>query len=322
MSKKEIEDKFFFGKDANIDGIENSNALDQKEYYEILQLGKQLSNKNFSQKSNKEKVFYNTLKNINKYEGGDNMKKSNKNKHFIIKVASIALVCILGISSMKTAFAQELVDKIVKTITLGHITIFQDEPNLEKTFIVPEEFKGKIFDKDGNPVEVFLSGEFKQIYTSEGDEIANIDLETGEILTVNQEELLEEEILIVKDVDKLNDYTCFEVILPRYLPEGYEFDKAEFFKDEAGVVADSKYIELYFTNGKSKEYIYIQQRFADGETAYAAGGEKVEEIKINGIDAVMYNDRNIDWEDNGVLYMLTGRKITKNELIKIAESFK
>jgi len=78
---------------------------------------------------------------------------------------------------------------------------------------------------------------------------------------------------------------------------------------------------MFFTNDKTGEYIYMQQRFADEETAYETGAKKVEKININGVDALLY-DNNLDWEDNGVIYMLNGRGIAKDELIKMGESFK
>ena len=141
--------------------------------------------------------------------------------------------------------------------------------------------------------------------------------------TKEAEKMRKEGILVVKDPNEFNNYTCFNVVLPSYLPEGFEFDRAEFYEDENGVVENTKYIGLYFTNEKTGKYIYMQQRFADEETAYAGGAKKVEEIKINGVDAVFYDDRNIDWEANGVIYALSGRgEITKDELIKIAESIK
>lgn len=321
MNKKKIDDKFFVELDDYINGIEILNSSQEKEYYEILELGKKLAGNDFSENSNKEEVFSKTFKKLNINEGEDNMNKSNKTKKSLMKVASIALICILGISTMQTSFAQDLVAKIVKTISLGHITVIEEYTG-EESFPIPEEFKGKIFDKDGNLIEIF-SADIDKIYTADGDEIANLDMGNGKIITVDQQEkMIEEDILVVKDINKLNEYTCFEVILPSYLPEGYEFDRAGFFKDSNGIVEDSKYIELYFTNAKTGEYIYMQQRFADEETGYATGGENVQEIKINGVDAVMYNDRNIDWEYNGVLYMLNGRGIVKSELIKMAESFK
>lgn len=127
----------------------------------------------------------------------------------------------------------------------------------------------------------------------------------------------------MKDFNKLKDYTCFDVILPNYLSEGYELDRAEFYRDEDGVVENSKYMGLYFTNEKTGKYIYMQQRFADEEAAYETGAEKVEIVKINDVDALLYDDRNIDWEANGVIYALSSRgEISKSELIKIAESIK
>lgn len=324
MSKKSIEDKFSMDIDAYFNGIEKQNNLESEEYSELLELGKSLADKDFSKNSNKEEVFNKTLKNISKYKGESIMKKSNKFKHIITKVASFALVCILGFSAMQTSFAQDVVGKIVKTISLGHIVIYEDEhtEGVEQ-YPVPDKLKGKIFDKDGNPLEV-IPRNIEKIFTVDGEEIDSVDHLTGEIKTVVEEEKLRQENnLIVKDSGKLNDYTCFNVILPSYLPEGYEFDRAEFYKGENGIVEDSKYISLYFTNGKAEEYIFMNQRFADEETAYETGGENVEELKINGVDAVMYNDRNIDWEANGVIYGLSGRgRITKDELIKIAGSIK
>jgi hypothetical protein len=323
MGKKGIEDRFAIEMDAYLKGIKSSNKLESEEYNELLELGKALADKDFSESSNKEKVFNKTLENIDKYKGEGIMKKSKGTKHPITKVASFALVCILGLSLMQTSFAQDVVDKIVRTISLGHITIYEGESSEIESYPVPEQFKGKVFDKDGNPLEVLPMGNRENIYTSDGEKIASFDFSTGEIITVAQKEKeREEQNLIVKNPSELNDYTCFNVILPSYLPEGYEFDRAEFFKDENGIVENTKHIILYFTNEKTGKDIYMQQRFADEEAVYETGSDKVEQIEINGVDAITYNDGNIDWEANGVIYMLNGRDIAKNELIKIAESIK
>ena len=323
MSKKSIEDLFSKEIDAYANGIERSKKIQSEEYNELLELGKNLMDNDFSKSSNKGKVFDRTLKNINNM-GDGTVKKSNKARRTITKVASIALVCILGFSIMQTSFAQEVVGKIVKTISLGHITIFEEEPleNMEPV-PVPAELQGKIFDKDGKPVEELSVDKPQKIYTVDGEEIAYIG-SNGEIITVAEDEKMrEEEYLVVKDSNELNDYTCFNVILPSYLPEGFEFDRAEFYKDENGIVEDTKYINLYFTNEKTGKFIWMQQRFADEETGYVTGANKVEEVKINGIDAIISDDKDIDWEANGVLYSILGRgEITRAELIKIAESIK
>lgn len=318
MSKKSMKDNFGNGLDDYFNGAET------EESEELLEIVKALENKDFSEISNKEEVFNKTLENINKHKGEDTMKKSNKFKHPIVKVASFALVGLLSISLMQTSFAQEVVGKVLKTISLGHIVVFEDEFLETESHPIPDEFKGKIFDKDGNEIKEFTPSDFKNVYTADGEEIAYIDIETGEVVTIAESERQwEEDTLIVKDPNELNNYTCFDVILPSYLPEGYKFEKAEFYKGENGIVENSKYIDLYFTNEKTGKSIYMQQRFADEETGYATGGTNVEEIKINGVDAVFYSNRNIDWESNGVLYGLSGRgEIDKSELIKIAESIR
>ncbi len=329
MKGKKLEEKFSAEIDAYLNGttkIDKSSKPSSEEYNELLEIGKMLADQDFSKNSNKEEIFKKTLKNIDRYKGEDNMKKVNKIRRPIAKVASFALVCILGISLMQTSFAQNFMDKVVKTITLGHITIVQDEPET-KSYPIPDELKGKVFDKDGNPVEVFSKD--KKIYTADGEEIVGFDFEReGIIITAAQaqqeNEMMKEKTLIVKDPNKLNNYTCFNVILPSYLPEGFKFDKAEFYKENKDdIVENSKYISLYFANEKTGEYIYMQQRFADEETAIEAGAEKIEKLKINGVDAVLYGDRNLDWETDSVMYMLSGRGvISKGELIKIAESIK
>ncbi|MDD2447727.1 MAG: DUF4367 domain-containing protein [Tissierellia bacterium] len=317
MNHKDYEDRFSDDMDNYINGKENLN-IENEDYKELLELGKTLSNNNFSKNSNKEKIINTSLENIKKYKGADNMKKSKK---MIIRAASLALVCILGVTTMRTSFAQELADKIANFISIGHVTVYEDPIYDEGEIIqVPEELKGKIFDKEGNLIEEFTVGNPPAIYTADGEKIAFIETETMKIVTEAEVEK-ENNNLLVKDVNKLNDYTCFEVILPSYLPEGYEFDRAEFFRDGNEVVENTKYISIYFTNDETGEYIYMQQRFADEETAYETGGQKVEQLKINGADAILY-DNNLDWEDNGVIYMLNGRGIPRDELIKTAESFK
>ncbi|SHI13192.1 DUF4367 domain-containing protein [Sporanaerobacter acetigenes] len=323
MNKRNIEGMFSKEMDAYANGIERSKKVQSEEYNELLELGKKLTDNDFSKNSNKEEVFNKTLKNINKYRGEDNVKKSNKTRHNVAKVASFALVCILGFSIMQTSFAQDFVNKIVKTISLGHITIVQEEPSDVKSCPVPAELKGKIFDKDGKPVEELSVDKLQKIYTVDGEEIAYIG-SNGEIITVAEDEKMrEEEYLVVKDSNELNDYTCFNVILPSYLPDGFTFDRAELYKDEDGTVENSKYIDLYFTNEKTGKYIFMQQRFADEETGYVTGANKVEEVKINGVDTIISDDRDIAWEANGVLYNILGRgEITRAELIRIAESIK
>lgn len=324
MEKKRLEDMFSTDIDAYLKGIKRLDSTQSEEYIRLLELGKTMADRDFSKDSDKHKVFERALRNINKYRNGeDTLKKSNKTKGIVTKVASFALVCVLGFSLMQTSFAQGVVDRIVRTISLGHITIFESEPSDIKSVPVPDKLKGKIFDKDGNPLEVLSTEHADEIYTADGERIAYID-SNGDIVTENEHEKAKaDECLIIKDPNQLNNYTCFDIKFPSYLPEGYKFTEAEFFKDENGVVENSKFAGLYFTNEETGKFIYMQQRVAEEDTGYVTGSDKVEELKINGQDAVLYGNSNLDWEYNGVIYMLVGRgEIAKDELIKIAESIK
>lgn len=312
--KRSIEDKFSIDMDAYFNGIEEIDKTSDGDYNELLELGKTLANKDFSKASNKEVVYNKTLKNIEEHREYNDMKKSNKFRKVAVSAASLAIVCVVF---SQTSFAKNLVEKV---INLGHITVFQMELSKAKEIAIPDNLKGKIFDKNGKPITVF-SRDTGKIYTASGEQIESFI--GGKIITVAERKKMMEYALTVRDSTSLNKYTCFNVILPSYLPENYKFEKAGFFKDKKGNIAN-KYIDLYFTNEKTGKYIYMQQRFADKETSYQmASDEKVEKIKVNGVEAVITGNRIIDWEVNGVLYNLSGRgEITKAELVKIAESIK
>ncbi|AFS79689.1 hypothetical protein Curi_c26960 [Gottschalkia acidurici 9a] len=321
MNKKSIEDRFSIDMDTYLNGTKNESQLKSEEYNELLELGKKLVDNDFSKDSNKEAVFNKALKNINEYKGDNIMKSSRKSKRLTTIAASITLVCVVSVSLTQTSFGQDLMGKVIKKISLGHIAAIQEEASKQESFVVPSELKGKIFDEDGNEVKEFSKKYKGKYYTSDGEEIE--DMSGGTITTVAEyEKERKETTLVVKNSDELNKYTCFNVILPSYLPEGYEFDRAEFYKNADGVVKGTKYIDLYFKDGKKE--IFMQQRFADEETGYVDGTDgKIEKIKINDVDAILMDNRNIDWEYNGVIYGISGRgEVTKSELIKIAESIK
>ncbi|MBV7273455.1 DUF4367 domain-containing protein [Clostridium sp. PL3] len=319
MNKKSIESKFSIDIDAYFNGIKHIDEPQDGEYNEILKLGKALADKDFSRNSNKKAVFNKTLKNINQSKEEEVMKNSNKIRKISVAAASFVIVC--GVFS-QTSFAKDLAEKVINKISLGHITAVQSEG--PSSMDVPANLKGKIFDKNGKALTV-VTKDTGKVYTESGEEIAKVS--NGKILTATEvkakDEKEKENILVIKDVGNLNKYTCFDVKLPSYLPKDYKFDRAEFYKGKDGSVS-KKYIDLFFTNEKTGKYIYMQQRFADEETKYEDGTDgKIEKIKVNGIDAILYDNRSIDWETNKVLYGLSGRgEFGRDELIKIAESIK
>ena len=285
---------------------------------ELQILESQLYSQDFSLVSNKEKVRKNVLTKVNRKEAIA-MKKTISMK----KISGIVAAALIGTALLsQTAFAKEIMENIVKMISLGNIEVVQYEtPDIE-SYPFPQVLEGKLFDQEGKPVTTF-DKEIEAVYTKDGEKIVDIDMNTGKLTTEKEEALYEaNNTLIVKDKNLLNQYTCFEVKLPSYLPEGYVFDRAEFYKEADKEVKDSKYISLYFLNQATGESIYMQQRHADEETAYSIGTDEiVEEVQVSGIKAIMTGENSIDWEANGVLYgMSTQGKIDKEQLIKIAES--
>lgn len=321
MSKLSIEDQFSNEMDDYLSGIDISHKSGYEEDHILLELGMNLASKDFSKDSNKEAVLKKIQKNMNVNKGDSIMKKVNRFRRIAVVAASLAIVCTV---MMQTTFAQDLIVKIKNSISLGHITALQVEQHREETYPVPDKLKGKLFDKEGKLIEEFTEENQGKMYTADGEKIVDWTKE-GEIITEAQKEKMDKEkYLVVKNIDELNKYTCFNVILPSYLPEGCKFDRAQFYKDENGTVSNSKYVDLYFTNELTGKYIWMQQRFADEETGYefSTDGE-IEKVKVNEVDAVICDGKSIDWEANGVLYGLFGKgEISKDELIKIAESIK
>lgn len=281
------------------------------EEFQDLAIG--LSKIDFSKESNKDFVFNATIKNIS-------CKRNNKiNK---IKKTGIAVASLLIVSTIlaQTTFAKELVDNIIKTISLGHFSAIQYNDSKKEEYIIPDSLKGKIFDKNGNVLEK-ITKYIDGIYTKGGEKIVNWNAADGSVTTEKQEkeeeEKAKENTLTITDSSKVNGYTCFEVKLPSYLPDGYKFEKAEFYKDS------DKYATLYFINQETGKEIYVQQRFACEDTkATLATDGNIENIKINGVDAILEDERNIDWEANNVVYFLSCKDIGKDEVVKIAESIK
>lgn len=125
--------------------------------------------------------------------------------------------------------------------------------------MIPEELRGKIFDSNGNALVTFdAAQEASEIYNADGEKIVGFN--DGKLITQSEKDQVKSEMLIVKDSAKLNEHTVFKVGLPEYLPEGYVFDRAEFYKNESGEVKNSKYIDLYFVKETTDEVIFMQHR--------------------------------------------------------------
>ncbi|URZ16551.1 hypothetical protein [Clostridium felsineum] len=317
MNKKDIESKFSSDIEDYIDGVEKINTCKDKEYNELFKLGKTLANKDFSKKVNKSYVYEKCLENINKKKGEDNMKKSN----ILMKAGAAAVVFVVaGAAFMQTSFAKDFSEKILKQISVDRISAVkvQVEKSVKNKDAVPENLKGKLFDKNGKVITKLTKENKDQLYTKDGEKIS--DFSNGKIVTVKEREESTYTITAVKDVNK---YTCFKVTLPAYLPSGYKFDRAVLYKDNKGNFNNNKYITMYFKNPKKSNEMFLQERLSCEETKYSmAGDDDIKKIKINNVNAILSGGRSIDWEYNKCLYSLILKGVSVNELEKIAESIK
>lgn len=299
----------------------HTNKLFEEIDEDVKDIAELLKSQDFSQSSNKLVVRSKIITQLNKRE-----RRTMK----LSKRTSIAFaVAIIGtMSLMQTTFAQEAIENIKQILTTGHIVAHVEE---DEEMAVPESLQGKLFDKDGNAVAVITSNE--DLYTKDGEKVGYADIKTGEVLNEAQAKERESkedaekqaETLVIKEADQLSNYTCFEVKLPTYIPEGFTFDRGEFYKGESSEVKDSKYASIIFKNAETGKEIYMQQRFACEETAYEMGVDQdAKMVIINGHDAILEKQGNISWETEEVMYSISGRKagLTQDDVVKMAESIK
>jgi hypothetical protein len=323
MNSKELQQKFSADLAESINGAEN-DLKGSGEYLELLELGRVLAHKDFSEGSDQTAILNKARRAYIGQEKEKEMRTNYNLKRPAVIVATLLVVGTLSITFVQPSFAQELLSKILHTINLGHILAHEVEYS-ENYNVIPDELKGKIFDRNGNALQSLdAANKLDGIYTANGERI--VDIVNGEPLTQagmdKEKEIEEEGKLIVKDSSKLNEYTLFDVGLPEYLPAGYTFDRAEFYKETNSEVS-GKYIDLYFVNEATNEKISMQQRYADEETAYEMSTDgTIEKVEINGVDAVLVNGIGLDWEANGVLYGVTSASLDKDDLVKVAASIR
>jgi hypothetical protein len=215
------------------------------------------------------------------------MKTKNRFKTPTIVLSAALFMGLLSITIAAPSFAQNIVDKVLASFNLGHIQVSQMETPTSLPPLSEVE-------QENNKIKMMKVGE------KETDD---------DTLSLNN----------FSDVDK---YANFDVLLPTYLPEGYTFDRAELYKNDEGQIS-GKYVNLYFTNKETKGTIYMQQRFPDEETAFAASTDgKLEQLMINGATAILMDNHKLNWETENALYSLSSKDITKADLITLAESIR
>lgn len=297
-------------------GTTSGAAGKPREYTELLKLGLALSRADLDEEKHREAV---KRKAMPQEHGSRTSLQGRSRSRFRKTGGMLAASCLVAVLLLApTSFARDWAGRIISTISLGHISVSQVERPADVGEIMPEELKGKLFTKNGEPVTEW-NGRQEPFYTADGEEIAGFT--DGKIVTKKEMKASENSAIRITDPAQIGTYIVFQAGLPGYLPEGFAFDRAEVY--EAG----NKYLNVYYTNPATGGLIFIQERMADEETAYATSTEeKVQKAKVGGVEAIITGNRSIDWEIDGVLYsIMTGKsgiKLEGQDLIRMAESMK
>ncbi len=264
----------------------------------------------------------NTMKNINK-----------PHKKFSVgKLSALAACVALVVAFSQTAIAKDFLSNIITNVSTGHNQFFKiDDSNRKMT--LPKEVRGKFFDKEGNPVTEYRSGD--KLYDAEGNEISDVPRYITETLGIDtltmngakvkvQVKPSDKDVLkeaeekgenVVYDIEKINDSLNFTAKLPDYVPENFEF---------FGATADGDYLFLYYREKETGSFFAIHERAINDETAFQSSTDgSLIETTVNGNKAVLMDGDCLDWETDGIAIGVMGRNvISTTDVYKVADSIK
>ncbi len=253
------------------------------------------------------------------------MSKLKRNNKSIKKsIAVLGTAAVLAVAT-GVAASEGYIDKILKTISIGHSTIMQMDPNAPHS--LPKELTGKLFDKDGNKLTAISEDDLSNIYDKDGN------LLSQEQLTKLFNEALGDKVSLTEKkapdeaswntVDEAQDIAKFDIKCPQYLPEGFSLERAYTYKDSDGSIS-GYYMTLEYRDQEGKTFS-VYERLLNDETAFEMSTDSnIEEMTINGRKTVIIDDKsaNFETEDNVSVMIAAKGNVSKDELIKIAESIK
>ncbi len=243
-------------------------------------------------------------------------KKGLKKKALIIGAAAVFAVAT-GVMA-----ADGNIGGIIKTITLGNNIFVQTDP--EAAHPLPEELYGRLYDKQGNIVTAVTEDGLDSLYDENGKHI-----DSDRLMEIFEDALGDEADFYEEDeadkvtwssLEEAQAAADFDIKQPGYMPEGFAFESAHAYKDKEGSLS-GLYVNLDYSDGNGN-VITVMERLLNEETAFKISTDgEMEEVLINGINAVILNGRNINFEtQDNISVSIHGGNIARDELIKIAES--
>jgi len=167
-------------------------------------------------------------------------------------------------------------------------------------------------DADGNPM---YSVEYRnfQINTGISDDEFQFEIPEGaKVKTLSMDELLTSQGMTLEEA---RDEATFDILVPSYIPDGYEFEDAMIGQ---GFVES---VSLTYKDGDV--VLYISESVFEGEPQTSPIMDSAEDVSINDVGGklvTIYGDNKmLQWEIGNVQLTLSGSQ-DKEELIQIAES--
>lgn len=134
--------------------MNNKKSAEHAVELELQELGDYLARQDFSRESDPAAVLRQVRsRSIQKQQEDNRMKNKQRIRRPVMIAASLLVAAVVSVSFVRPSFAQEMLERVLNSVHLGHIEVAQMDGSHPTEF--PEAWKGKIFDKQGNPVTSF-----------------------------------------------------------------------------------------------------------------------------------------------------------------------
>ncbi len=170
--------------------------------------------------------------------------------------------------------------------------------------------KMEMKDADGNPM---YSVEYRnfQINTGISDDEFQFEIPEGAEVKTMDEMMLPQAMTL----EEAGEEATFDILVPSYIPDGYEFDNAMVIQGFVETVS------LTYKNGD--ERVGISETVFEDEPQTSPIMDSAEVVSINDVEGklvTIYNDNKmLQWEIGNIQLTISGT-LDKEELIQIAES--
>ncbi|AKB86116.1 outer membrane lipoprotein-sorting protein [Methanococcoides methylutens] len=197
-------------------------------------------------------------------------------------------------------------------IFTGNLKIWVDE----ETWM---PLKYDMYDNEGN---VIVSVEVRdlQVNTGVSDDVFEFEIPEGaEVSTLDMNEFVLPEEMTLEEAQENAD---FDILIPAYVPEGYEFDHALVF-DNSGFATDNQVMQrvtLVYINADSN--LFIEEVFYEPGSPGQAEFRVSESVDVNGSPgklAELFGDYLLQWEVDDIDLTISG-PLDSDEILEVAES--